>query len=93
MKNAAIIRRAARECLSHAKSLEMHKILKNDYGDLLQKLIYDEFRPLFAQWVASFDNWDYIINRWELFNPPGIYWEDKDPDDDIPFKNPLADDD
>jgi hypothetical protein len=34
--------------------------------------------------VASFDKWDYIIDRWGLFNPPGVGPFDKDPDDDIP---------
>lgn len=28
----------------------------------------------------------YIIDRWGLFNPPGVGPFDKDPDDDIPFR-------
>jgi hypothetical protein len=28
---------------------------------------------------------DYIIDRWGLFNPPGVSPFDKDPDDGIPF--------
>jgi hypothetical protein len=27
-----------------------------------------------------------------LFNPPGINYDDKDPDDDIPFDNPFGED-
>jgi len=45
----------------------------------------DELRILFAEWVKTFDPWDYIIDRWGLFNPPGINYDDHDPDDDIPF--------
>jgi len=45
----------------------------------------EEYRLLFIDWVASFDKWNYIIDRWGLFNPPGIGPFDKDPDDDIPF--------
>jgi hypothetical protein len=45
----------------------------------------EEFRLLFIDWVASFDQWIYIIDRWGLFNPPGVSAHDKDPDDDIPF--------
>ena len=43
-------------------------------------------RLLLIDWVAGFDKWDYIIDRWGLFNPPGIGPFDKDPDDDIPFR-------
>ena len=35
--------------------------------------------------VLKFDQWNYIIDRWGLFNPPGVGARDKDPDDDIPF--------
>ncbi|SKB42472.1 hypothetical protein SAMN05660903_00652 [Salegentibacter salinarum] len=40
----------------------------------------------------NFDKWNYIIDRWGLFNPPGIDYDDKDTDDDIPFDNPLGED-
>ena len=32
------------------------------------------------------NKWDYIIDRWGLFNPPGVGPFDKDPDDDIQFR-------
>lgn len=35
--------------------------------------------------VAGFNQWNYIIYRWGLFNRPGDGTHDKDPDDDIPF--------
>ena len=45
----------------------------------------DEYQLLFINWVVGFDKKDYIIDRWDLFNPPGVGPFDKDPDDNIPF--------
>ncbi len=84
MENAAIIRKAARELVTDARSLEMHGYKDEEYLDLLRKEV-DEFRVLFAEWVKTFDPWNYIIDRWGLFNPPGVNYDDHDPDDDIPF--------
>lgn len=84
MENAAIIRKAARELSVHMTALEMYGFKETDYCDLLRKEI-EEFRILFAEWVKTFDPWDYIIDRWGLFNPPGVNYDDIDPDDDIPF--------
>jgi len=84
MENAAIIRKAARELSVHMTALKMYGFKETDYCDLLRKEI-EEFRILFAEWVKTFDPWDYIIDRWGLFNPPGINYDDHDPDDDIPF--------
>ena len=52
----------------------------------------DEYRLLFIEWVKAFDPWDYQIDRWGLFNPPGVGPFDHDPDDDIPFNEDLLDD-
>ena len=85
MENAAIIRKAARELMVRAGSLEYEDDIKDkEYITLLRNTI-EEFRFLFIDWVASFDTWDYIIDRWGLFNPPGVTAHDKNPDDDIPF--------
>ena len=85
MENAAIIRKCARELYVRAGSLRFEEDIKDkEYIELLRNEI-DEFRLLFIDWVASFDQWNYIIDRWELFNPPGVSAHDKDPDDDIPF--------
>ena len=84
MENAAIIRKAARELSVHMTALEMYGFKETEYCDLLRNEI-EEFRILFAEWVNTFDPWDYIIDRWGLFNPPGINYDDHDPDDDIPF--------
>jgi len=84
MENAAIIRKAARELITDARGIQMHGFKDIEYLDLLRKEI-EEFRILFAEWVKTFDPWNYIIDRWGLFNPPGVNYDDKDVDDDIPF--------
>lgn len=91
MENAAIIRRSAREVRTHLMGLEIHGFKETEYLDLLRKEI-DEFRVLFAEWVKTFDPWNYIIDRWGLFNPPGVNYDDKDPDDDLPFDPPDFED-
>lgn len=91
MENAAIIRKSARDLRTHLMGLEIHGFKETEYLDLLRKEI-DEFRVLFAEWVKTFDEWNYITDRWGLFNPPGVNYDDKDPDDDLPF-NPLDFDD
>lgn len=85
IENATIIRKAARELSVYAGSLRFEKDnIEKDYIQLLSKEI-DEFRLLFIGWVAGFDEWNYIKDDWELFNPPGVNAHDKDPDEDIPF--------
>ncbi len=84
MENAAIIRKAARELITDAHGIEMHGYKDTEYLDLLRTEV-EAFRILFAEWVKTFDMWNYVIDRWGVFNPPGINYDDKDPDDDIPF--------
>lgn len=84
MENAALIRKAARELATDTYGIEMTGFKETEYLDLL-RLKVEEFRLLFAEWVQTFDPWDYIIDRWGLFNPPGVNFDDHDPDDDIPF--------
>ncbi|MCX7547081.1 hypothetical protein OS188_03850 [Xanthomarina sp. F1114] len=86
MENATIIRKAARELITDARGLQMHGYKDIEYLDLLRKEI-EEFRILFAEWVASFNCWNYIIDRWGLFNPPGINYDDIDPNDDIDYND------
>lgn len=85
MENAAIIRKAARDLIVQQHSLDMFGFEYVEYYQLVRDLI-EEYRLLFIDWVAGFDKWDYIIDRWGLFNPPGVGPFDKDPDDDIPFR-------
>lgn len=83
MENAAIIRKAARDLMLSNHSLEMLGFKYVDYFDIVRDLI-EEYRLLFIRWVESFDQWNYITDRWGLFNPPGVGPFDKDVDDDIP---------
>lgn len=84
MEAAAIIRKAARDLMVQYHSLEMFGFKEVEYFNIVRDLI-EEYRLLFIDWVAGFDKWNFIIDRWGLFNPPGIGPFDKDPDDDIPF--------
>lgn len=84
MENAAIIRKAARDLMVSQHSLDAFGFEHVEYYKMVRELI-EEYRLLFIDWVASFDKWNYIIDRWGLFNPPGVGPFDKDPDDDIPF--------
>jgi hypothetical protein len=84
MENAAIIRKAARDLIVQQHSLDMFGFEYPEYYQIVRDLV-EEYRLLFIDWVARFDKWDYIIDRWGLFNPPGVGPFDKDPDDDIPF--------
>ncbi|WP_420321153.1 hypothetical protein [Flagellimonas sp.] len=84
MENATLIRKAAREILTDSTGLKMYGFKHLEYLDLLRNEV-ELFRILFAEWVKTFDPWNYFIDRWGLFNPPGVNYDDKDPDDDIPF--------
>ena len=84
MENATIIRKSARELVVNTHGLDMFGFEHPEYYPLLREAL-EEYRLLFIDWVASFDEQNYIIDRWGLFNPPGVGPHDKDPDDDIPF--------
>jgi len=84
MENATIIRKAAKEILTDCTGLKMSGFREVDYLDLLRNEI-EEFRILFAEWVTSFKLDTFIIDRWGLFNPPGINYNDIDPNDDSSF--------
>lgn len=85
MEAAAIIRKSARDLIVHCRSLEMFEFRDIHYLDLIREAV-EEYRLLFIKWVSSFDPWNYVIDRWGLFNPPGVGPYDKDPDDDIPMQ-------
>jgi hypothetical protein len=84
MEAATIVRKAANDLMVQNHALEMFGFEYVEYYDIVRRLI-EEYRLLFIDWVAGFDKWDYIIDRWGLFNPPGVGPFDKDPDEDIPF--------
>lgn len=80
MENAAIIRKAAQDLMIQNHSLEIFGFEYVEYYSLVRDLI-EEYRLLFIDWVAGFDKWNYVIDRWGLFNPPGVGPFDVDPDD------------
>ncbi len=84
MENAAIIRKAARDLMVQQHALKMFGFEYVEYYKIVRELI-EEYRLLFIAWVADFDKWNYVIDRWGLFNPPGVGPFDKDPDEGIPF--------
>jgi len=84
MEAATIIRKAAQDLMIQNHSLEMFGFEYVEYFQIVRDLL-EEYRLLFIDWVAKFDQWNYIIDRWGLFNPPGVGPFDHDPDDDIPF--------
>lgn len=84
MESATIIRKAALDLMIQNHSLEMFGFEYVEYFQIVRNLL-EEYRLLFIEWVAKFDQWNYIIDRWGLFNPPGVGPFDHDPDDDIPF--------
>jgi hypothetical protein len=84
MECAAIIRKSARDLSLHVHSLRTFGFKEVHYYQLIRDAI-EEFRLLFIDWVDSFDQQNYFIDRWGLFNPPGVGPFDKDPDEDIPF--------
>lgn len=88
MQNAALIRQAAMDMYVIKHSFAEEDYPNMQYFDLLRTTL-DEFRELFIDWVDSFDPWNYIKDEWGLFNPPGVHARDADPDEDIPFNNPL----
>lgn len=79
MENATIIRKAAREVQTGCSGLEMWGFKHTEYLELLRKEI-EEFRVLFVEWVQTFDPWNYSLDRWGLFNPPGINYDDSETD-------------
>ena len=84
MEEATIVRKSAMDLMVQKHALKMHGFEQVVYFDTVGELI-EEYRILFIDWVKGFDQWDYVIDRWGLFNPPGVDPFYKDPDEDIPF--------
>lgn len=85
MENAAIIRKSAKNLMLHNHTLEMFGFEHVEYYRLVRKLV-EEYRLLFIEWVDGFDKTKYTVDRWGVFNPPGVGPYDSDPDDD-PFED------
>lgn len=82
MESAAVIRKAARDLMSHCSGLQLSGFKETQYLHLIREAI-EEYRLLFIDWVKTFDPWNYTVDRWGLFNPPGVNADDHNPDDDI----------
>ena len=82
MECATIIRKSARDLVVQLNSLEMFGFEEVQYFDLLRREV-EEYRLLYIEWLEGFDPWNYIIDRWGLFNPPGVGPFDEDPGDII----------
>jgi hypothetical protein len=83
MECATIIRKAANDLMVTNLSMEMFGFKEVEYFELVKDLI-EEYRLLFIDWVAGFDKQDYIVDRWGLFNPPGIGPHNRHQDDTVP---------
>ncbi|MDR2026886.1 MAG: hypothetical protein LBQ01_04915 [Prevotellaceae bacterium] len=79
MEAATIIRKAANDLKLMNHTLEMFGFKDVEYFQIVRDLI-EEYRLLFIDWVAGFDQWSYIVDRWGLFNPPGVSPFDKTDD-------------
>lgn len=71
MENAAIIRKSANSLKLHIHSLHEFNFEHADYYLIVRDQV-EEYRLLFIDWVAGFDKSNYVIDRWGLFNPPGV---------------------
>jgi len=78
MDAATFIRKAANDLRVMNHSLEDFGFEHTKYFQIVRNLI-EEYRLLFVDWVSKFDKWNYIIDRWGLFNPHGVTPFDKDP--------------
>lgn len=92
MESATIIRMSARELMITNHSLEMFGFKDVEYFDIVRDLI-EEYRLLFIEWVKRFDTNLYFVDRWGLFNPPGVGPFDEDPDIDWPAFDDMDDED
>ena len=71
MANAAEIRKAGINLISHTFGMEIYGCQFQEYTDLLLEEL-EEFRLLFLDWISTFDNTHRGIDSWGMFNPPGV---------------------
>ena len=71
MENAALIRKAGNSLKLHIHSLRQCGFEYADYYQMVRDKV-EEYRLLFIDWVAGFDQTHYIPDNWGLFNPPGV---------------------
>ena len=83
MEYATLIKKAGKEIIAETKVIELNGFKDVEYLQLIYTTV-DEFRVLFANWITTFDIWNFKIDRWGLFNPPGINYLDEELND-FPF--------
>lgn len=79
MECASIMRKAANDLILGLRGLEMFGYDEPGYFNLLRAEV-EEFRKLFVAWVQGFDHTKYMVDRWGVFNPPGVGPDDEDPE-------------
>ncbi len=82
MANAAIMRQAAMDLFISYHSLKMFGFDHAEYFIMVRVMI-EEYRKLFIDWVDTFDKDDYFIDKWNLFNPPGIRYNGEYDEEDM----------
>jgi len=82
MENATVIRKAAIDIITDTKGLQIAGFTEVEYLEVVRNEI-EEFRPIFAEWIKTFNTSNYIIDRWGLFNPPGVDYNDQDSPEDL----------
>ncbi len=75
MENATLVRKAAREIITDTRGLLALGYREVEYLELLTNAI-ENFRPKFARWIQTFNPQESIVDRWGLFNPPGVNFDD-----------------
>jgi hypothetical protein len=69
MENAVLIKLAACELKVQTNLLRADEIIDHKYLDLLRGEI-DNFKPLFIEWIKTFDVTDDINDGWLWIEPP-----------------------
>ena len=84
MENATLIRKAARDLMVSYHTLKMLGFEEVEYYQIIRSQI-EEFRLLFVEWVAAFNQKHFITDSWGLFNPPGIAHDYEQRSDELNF--------
>ena len=87
---AGLVRSGCIDVIGLGNELIKRGFRDGKYFTIVERQV-EEFRLLFLNWVAGFDQKVFVTDRWGLFNPPGInidYVQDPDEIADL-----LAEDD
>lgn len=76
MEHASQIRRAGYSLKQHVISLELIGFEYLEYYVLVLRKV-EEYRLLFLDWIEQLGTYQYYIDVWGLFNPPGVVLPDE----------------